>query len=48
MNIARGAIVDTNALIYSLKQRLLRAVIDVFEEEFLVPIRELWTLKKLS
>lgn len=45
VNIARGAIVDTKALIYSLKNKLLGAVIDVFEEEPLESTSELWTLK---
>lgn len=45
VNIARGAIVDTPALIYSLKNKLLGAVIDVFEEEPLDLMSELWELK---
>ena len=44
VNIARGAIVDTDYMINALKTKLLGAVLDVFEEEPLDENSELWTL----
>ena len=43
VNIARGAIIDTNALIQSL-DRLGGAVLDVFEEEPLNEYNPLWRM----
>lgn len=42
VNIARGAIIDENALINALDDKLFGAVIDVFEEEPLDIDSELW------
>ncbi|MBR1677273.1 MAG: hydroxyacid dehydrogenase [Clostridia bacterium] len=42
VNIARGAVVDEKALLTSLDNKLLGAVIDVFEEEPLDTDSELW------
>ncbi len=45
VNIARGAVVDTEALIDALKEnRLSGAVLDVFEEEPLSPDSPLWEM----
>ncbi|MEE1013330.1 MAG: NAD(P)-dependent oxidoreductase [Clostridia bacterium] len=44
VNIARGAIVDTKALIAALKDKLFGAVLDVFEEEPLPPDSSLWDM----
>lgn len=42
VNISRGAIVDTNALVEALNDKLFGAVIDVFEEEPLPQNSPLW------
>ena len=44
VNIARGALVDTNALITALENKLSGAVLDVFEEEPLTD-SPLWNMK---
>ncbi len=45
VNIARGAVVDTDALITALSERLDGAVLDVFEEEPLPAESPLWELE---
>ena len=47
VNIARGAIVDTSALIESLKDKLSGAVLDVFEEEPLSLDSPLWDMENV-
>lgn len=47
VNIARGAIVDTNALIMALSNNLGGAVLDVFEEEPLCVGSPLWGLNNV-
>ena len=47
VNIARGALVDTNALIVALRDKLGGAVIDVFEEEPLRDDSPLWDMKNV-
>jgi len=42
VNIARGELVDTNALINALDAKLFGAVLDVFENEPLLPENALW------
>ena len=42
VNMARGAIVDTDALLWALENRLGGAVLDVFEEEPLQADSPLW------
>lgn len=44
VNIARGAVVDTEALLWALEHRLGGAVLDVFEEEPLGEDSPLWRL----
>lgn len=46
VNIARGALVDTNALITALENKLSGAVLDVFEEEPLTD-SPLWDMKNV-
>lgn len=46
VNIARGALVDTNALIKALENKLSGAVLDVFEEEPLTD-SPLWDMKNV-
>lgn len=45
VNIARGAVVDTCALIEALKNKLFGAVLDVFEEEPLSADHPLWEME---
>ena len=47
VNIARGQIVDEDELIKALKNRLLGAVLDVFESEPLEKTSELWNLENV-
>ena len=47
VNIARGAIVNTNDLVAALKTKLGGAVLDVFEEEPLGEDNELWDMKNV-
>ena len=42
VNIARGAVVDEQALLKALNEKLLGAVLDVFEEEPLSADNPLW------
>ena len=44
VNVARGAIVDENALINALENKLLGAVVDVFENEPISTDSPLWTM----
>ena len=45
VNIARGAVVDTEALINALENKLYGAVLDVFEEEPLSAESKLWNIE---
>ncbi|MBO5907607.1 MAG: D-2-hydroxyacid dehydrogenase [Clostridia bacterium] len=48
VNIARGAVVDTEALVSALRERrLFGAVLDVFEEEPLLPESPLWDMENV-
>lgn len=47
VNIARGGIVDTEALIHALKTKLGGAVLDVFEEEPLSDSNVLWEMENV-
>jgi phosphoglycerate dehydrogenase-like enzyme len=47
VNIARGAIVDENALCDALKNKLLGAALDVFEEEPLAINSPLWDIENV-
>ena len=47
VNISRGAVVDTEALVNSLKTTLLGAVLDVFEEEPLAESSPLWDMENV-
>jgi len=47
VNIARGAVVEADALIDALKSKLLGAVLDVFEEEPLAAEHPLWGLENV-
>ena len=47
VNLARGAIVDTDAMVEALKTRLGGAVLDVFEEEPLSPDSPLWDMENV-
>ena len=48
VNISRGGVVDTQALIEALKEnKFLGAVLDVFEEEPLAENCELWNLQNV-
>lgn len=44
VNLSRGTVVDTDALVAALKKTLAGAVLDVFEEEPLPVEHQLWTL----
>ena len=44
VNIARGAVVDTEAMIKALRGKLFGAVLDVFEEEPLPAYNGLWNM----
>jgi len=46
-NIGRGKTIDEQALIRTLKQGKIKAVLDVFQEEPLSPESELWSLKNV-
>ena len=47
VNISRGVIVDTEALVVALKDRLSGAVLDVFEEEPLDEHSVLWNMENV-
>ncbi len=47
VNIARGGVVDTDALIDALENKLLGAVLDVFEEEPLGEDSPLWAMENV-
>ena len=47
VNIARGAIVDTEALITALENKLYGAVLDVFEDEPLLNDSDLWNFENV-
>ena len=47
VNIARGALIDTDALVVALKEKLGGAVLDVFEEEPLNENSPLWDMENV-
>ena len=47
VNIARGGVVDTDALVAALQSRLSGAVLDVFETEPLAPESPLWDMENV-
>lgn len=47
VNIARGAVVDTEALVIALENKLYGAVLDVFEEEPLSKNSNIWNLENV-
>ncbi|MBE6708576.1 MAG: D-2-hydroxyacid dehydrogenase [Ruminococcaceae bacterium] len=47
VNIARGAIINTECLINALREKGLYAVLDVFEEEPLSAVSPLWDMKNV-
>ena len=47
VNIARGAIIEENALLKALEEKLMGAVLDVFEQEPLSADSPLWTNEKV-
>ena len=47
VNIARGALIDTESLLAELKSGRINAVLDVFEEEPLAEENELWELNNV-
>ncbi len=47
VNIARGAVVETQALLKALDEKLFGAVLDVFEEEPLSADNQLWTKENI-
>lgn len=47
VNIARGAVVDTEALMSALNNKLFGAVLDVFEDEPLIEESNLWNLENV-
>lgn len=47
INIARGAVVDTNSMLDALKSKLGGAVLDVFEEEPLPETSPLWKMENV-
>lgn len=47
VNVARGAIIDTKALIEIMNQKKMYAVLDVFEEEPLPPESPLWEMENV-
>lgn len=47
VNIARGAVVDEQALLKALNEKLLGVVLDVFEEEPLSPDNPMWKQKNV-
>ena len=48
VNIARGALVDTDVLVSELKSGRISAVLDVFDVEPLPPDSELWDMKNVT